>query len=483
MSITILGLGPGDPAHLTREAWALLEGADEVYLRTARHPTVEGLPGHQRLHAFDHLYDQSETFDEVYDAIAREVVALGQRPEGVIYGVPGHPWVGEATTPRILALAQEAGVPVRVVEGLSFLEPTFSALGLDPLEGFQVVDALDLARQHHPQLVLEQPALVGQLYSRWLAGDVKLTLMACYPDEHPVTLVRAAGTPAAETRQLPLFELDRQTDLDHLTCLLVPPLDVPGSVLALQEVVARLRAPGGCPWDREQTHESLRTELLEETYEALQAIDEGDWGELREELGDLLLEVALQVQVAADEGEFRSPEVVAGIVQKLIRRHPHVFGGVAVSDSGEVVRNWEESKRLERGDQGFADMLNGVPATLPALAQCQSYQKRVARVGPAVSPAEEALARLREEAGRGPNVEPEAQAAFLARVLFATVALAQGWGLDAESVLREGNRAFGGAFARAAKAVEQGESAWEEFTWEGFLPGDGVAGQGLKIPD
>jgi len=462
MSITILGLGPGDPAHLTREAWALLEEADEVCLRTARHPTVEGLPGHLRLHAFDHLYDLSETFDEVYDAIAREVVALGRRPEGVIYGVPGHPWVGEATTPRILALARGDGVPVRVVEGLSFLEPTFSALGLDPLEGLQVVDALDLARQHHPQLVLEQPVLVGQLYSRWLAGDVKLTLMA-----------------------LPLFELDRQMDLDHLTCLLVPPLDAPGSVLALQEVVARLRAPGGCPWDREQTHESLRPELLEETYEALQAIDEGDWGKLREELGDLLLEVALQVQVAADGGEFRWPEVVAGIVRKLIRRHPHVFGEVAVSGSGEVVRNWEESKRLERGDRGFADMLNGVPTTLPALAQCQSYQKRVARVGPAIPPAEEALARLREEAGRVPDVEPEARTAFLARVLFAAVALAQGWGLDAESVLREGNRAFGGAFARAAEAVEQGESAWEEFTWEGLLPGDGAAGQGsqgLEIP-
>lgn len=476
MSITILGLGPGNPAHLTREAWALLEEASEIYLRTARHPTVEGLPTHLQVHTFDHLYEQAETFEQVYEAIAQEVVTLGKRPEGVIYAVPGHPWVGEATTPRILALAQEAGISVQVVEGLSFLEPTFSALGLDPLDGLQVVDALDLARQHYPQVVLERPLLVGQLYSRQLASDVKLTLMACYPDEHPVILMRAVGTAGAEKRRLPLLELDRQRDVDHLTCLLVPPRDAPGSVLALQEVVAHLRAPEGCPWDREQTHQSLRSELLEEAYEALQALDEEDTEKLREELGDLLLEVLLQMQIAADEGEFQPPDVVAGIVGKLMRRHPHVFGEVNVSGSAEVIRNWEEAKRLERGDRGFGDMLNGIPKALPALAQCQAYQKRVARVGPALPSPEEALAWLRQEAGREPDRAMETRAAFLARLLFAVTALAQAWGLDAESVLREGNRAFAAAFAQTAAAVERREARWDETPWERLLPRRGEQG-------
>lgn len=471
MGITILGLGPGNPGLLTREAWALLEAAEEVYLRTARHPTVEGFPRGLHVHPFDDLYETAETFDEAYEAIAHRVLELGRRPQGVLYAVPGHPWVGEATTRRILALAQEAGIPVRIVEGLSFLEPVFSALALDPLEGLQVVDALDLARQHHPQVILERPVLVGQLYSRLVASDVKLTLMACYPDEHPVTLVKAAGTPALTTRQIPLFELDRQPDLDHLTCLLVPPLGGPGSVLALQEVVAHLRAPEGCPWDREQSHASLRPELLEETYEVLQAIDEGNTEKLREELGDLLLEVCLQVQIAADEGEFRPPEVVAGVVQKLVRRHPHVFGEVEVSGSGEVVRNWEETKRRERGDQGFADMLNGVPRTLPALSQCQSYQKRAARVGPALPTAEEALAWLSREVARIPQDSPEDRARYLAHLLFGAVALAQSWGMDAESLLREANASFRKAFAETARAVEQGERTWQEVTWERLLPG------------
>ncbi|MGQ9566485.1 MAG: MazG family protein [Anaerolineae bacterium] len=471
MGIVILGLGPGDPGLLTREAWALLETAEEIYLRTAQHPTAEGLPHGLRLHSFDDLYETAETFDEAYEAIARRVLDLGKRPQGVLYAVPGHPWVGEATTRRILALAREEEVPVRIVEGISFLEPTFSALALDPLEGVQVVDALDLARQHHPQVVLERPLLVAQLYNRLVASDVKLTLMACYPDEHPVTLVRAAGTPQATVRQLPLYELDRQPDLDHLTSLLVPPLSSPGSVLALQEVVAHLRAPEGCPWDREQTHASLRPELLEETYEVLQAIDEGDTEKLREELGDLLLEVCLQLQIAADEGEFRPPEAVAGVVQKLVRRHPHVFGEVQVSGSGEVVRNWEETKRRERGDRGFADMLNGVPRTLPALAQCQSYQKRAARVGPALPTAEEVLAWLAREMGQVPQDASEARARYLARLLFGAVALAQAWGMDAESLLREGNEAFRRTFAGAARAVERGEARWEAIAWERLLPG------------
>ncbi|MBC7223887.1 MAG: MazG family protein [Anaerolineae bacterium] len=470
MGITILGLGPGDPGLLTREAWSLLEAADEVYLRTARHPTVEHLPPGLRVHAFDHLYDEAETFDEAYEAIARQVLDLGRRPQGVLYAVPGHPWVGEATTRRIVALAREADIPVRIVEGLSFLGPTFSALALDPLEGVQVVDALDLAQQHYPQVVLERPLLVGQLYSRLVASDVKLTLMACYPDEHPVVLVRAVGTPQAAVRHIPLFELDRQPDLDHLTSLLVPPLPEPGSVVALQEVVAHLRAPEGCPWEREQTHASLRPELLEETYEALQAIDEEDPAKLREELGDLLLEVCLQMQIAADEEVFRSPEVVAGIVGKLVRRHPHVFGQVEVSGSGEVVRNWEESKRRERGDRGFADMLNGVPKALPALAQCQSYQKRVARVGPSLPQAEEALAWLAREVARAPRDGGQDPACHLGRLLFGVVALAQAWGLDAESALREANTAFRQAFAEAARAVERGEATWEAFPWEALLP-------------
>ena len=190
MSITIVGLGPGNPAHLTLEAWRILQEADEVYLRTDRHPTVSSLPSHLSLHSFDHLYEEKDDFTAVYEAIAAQVLALGRRPQGVIYAVPGHPLVGEASVQRILVLAEEEGLKVRLVEGLSFIEPVLTCLGLDALDGLQIADATELAARCHPPLNPDVPTLVGQLYGRRLASGVKLTLMNLLPDHHPLTLVR-----------------------------------------------------------------------------------------------------------------------------------------------------------------------------------------------------------------------------------------------------------------------------------------------------
>ncbi|MGB5932586.1 MAG: SAM-dependent methyltransferase, partial [Anaerolineae bacterium] len=175
MGITIIGLGPGDPSLMTCEARELLEKAKEVYLRTKRHPAVDSLPHHLQLHSFDHLYEKVETFEEIYERIAQEVLRLGERPEGVLYAVPGHPLVGEASVHRILALAQEKGVPVRILAGMSFLEPVFSLLSVDPLAGLQIGDAVTLASRLHPGFNPDTPALIGQLYSRTVAADLKLT--------------------------------------------------------------------------------------------------------------------------------------------------------------------------------------------------------------------------------------------------------------------------------------------------------------------
>ncbi|MFQ5813859.1 MAG: SAM-dependent methyltransferase, partial [Anaerolineae bacterium] len=324
--ITIVGLGPGDPKRLTLEAQQVLREAGEVHLRTRHHPTVASLPPASSLHFFDHLYEEKETFAEVYDEIARQILELGQRPGGVVYAVPGHPLVGEASVQCILALAEQQGMGVRLVEGLSFIEPVLTCLGLDALAGLQIADATELAALHHPCLNPDLPALIAQLYDQQLASDVKLTLMNLYPDEHPITLVRGAGTDQAQTLTVPLYELDRQSDVDHLTSLYVPPLPRPSSLETFQDTIARLRAPGGCPWDREQTHQSLRPHLLEETHETLAALDADDTDALREELGDLLLQIVLQAQIAVEAGEFGLAQVVEGIDAKIKHRHPHVFG-------------------------------------------------------------------------------------------------------------------------------------------------------------
>ncbi|MCC6191486.1 MAG: hypothetical protein IT318_20875, partial [Anaerolineales bacterium] len=343
MTITIVGLGPGDPAHLTREAWDVLSSVLEVHVRTRQHPTVSGLPASLAVHSFDEVYEGAADFDQVYETIAERVLTLGRRPEGVVYAVPGHPAVGEATVALIRTRAAlEAGLDVRIVPGLSFVEPVLTALELDALPNLQMADALDLAARHHPGFHPDAPTLVAQLYSPAIAGDVKLTLMNQYPDEHAVALVHAAGTAAAQIEWRPLFEMDRSRQIAHLTALYVPPLSRPSSFEALQDVVAHLRAPDGCPWDREQTHKTLRANLLEEAHEALEAIDRDEAAAMREEFGDLLLQVVLHAQIGLEAGEFSLAEVIAGIRAKLIRRHPHVFGDTRVSGVGEVLENWEK---------------------------------------------------------------------------------------------------------------------------------------------
>ena len=223
-TITIIGLGPGDPGLVTRSAWEALETAGEVYLRTTRHPTVAALPPDVTIHSFDAIYEAMEGFPQVYAQIAAEIVALGLRPQGVVYAVPGDPGVGEATTWLIRRQAAEAGLTVRVIPGVSFIEPACWALGLDPLErdGLQVLDAMVVAASHAPPFDTSRPALLAQCYSRSVASDVKLTLLQSFPPDHPVTVLRAAGTAVEDLRRTPLYALDRSQDFDHLTTRLSP---------------------------------------------------------------------------------------------------------------------------------------------------------------------------------------------------------------------------------------------------------------------
>lgn len=439
MTITILGLGPGDPQDLTRQAWDLLLAAKCVFLRTSRHPTAAALPAHLTVHSFDRLYEEADSFATVYAEIADRIVAQGRQSGGVIYAVPGHPLVGESSVQHILAQSRQEGIQVRVVAGLSFIEPVLSTLGIDGLDGLQLADATDVAASHHPPLDPDRPALLGQFYGQRLASEVKLSLMNAYPAEHPVTLVRAAGTEESTQTTLPLYALDRGQHVDHLTSLYVPPIPGVSGLPAFQETVARLRAPEGCPWDREQTHQTLRSGLLEETYEVLAALDEEDNELLCEELGDLLMQIAMHVQIATEEGSFRFAEVISGIDAKLRRRHPHVFGDLKVQGTEEVLHNWESIKEDERAKKGHAyrSRLDGVPVILPALARAQALSDRAARDGFDWPNVDGVLDKVSEEVGELRTVtDQERQTNELGDLLFAVVNVARWLGIDAESALR-----------------------------------------------
>lgn len=499
--ITLLGLGPGDPRLLTREAWETLSESKTVHLRTRRHPTVAGLPPHLTLIDFDDIYEAGDAFEAVYARIVDALMDAAKRDD-VVYAVPGHPLVGEATTPMILQRAAKAKIETRIIAGLSFIEPTLEVLSaefnvpsgkhsalstlnfsLDPVNGLQLCDALEIASLHHPPLNADKPALIAQMYSRAIASDVKLTLMNQYPPAHEVFVVRAAEVEGVKGRKgegvsrkrkspshavtpspnrlvtkTPLHELDHRDTFDHLTSLYVPALNQVGGFEAFQETVAHLRAPEGCPWDREQTHASLRNTLLEETYEVLTAIDEDDMEALKEELGDLLLNVVLQAQIATEAEEFRMSDVIAAINAKLIRRHPHVFGDQVVSSSGEVVANWNEIKKQEKADKGVKDasVLDGIAPALPALAQAQKMAHRAERAGFKWDSHEARLAKVHEEIEEIITAnDPAHRAEEFGDLCFTIADWADGYGIDIETAAREANLKFSRRFRKLEAIVRR----------------------------
>lgn len=453
MAITIVGLGPGDGRLLTRQAWEILAAANPLYLRTSHHPAVADLPQNGERHSFDPLYDTADDFAQVYETIVAQIVQLGQAGD-VVYAVPGHPFMGEATVTGIVAAANQADIPVTIISGLSFVEPTLAALAVDGLNGLQLYDALEINALHYPTFNPNAPLLIGQVYNQHIASELKLNLMGIYPDEHAVFLVHGAGTVEQSVTRMPLYEIDRTPHTAHLTSLYLPPLPLPSTLAALAETVATLRAPGGCPWDQEQTPQSMRSGLLEETSELLEALDADDPDGLREELGDLLYHIVMQVQMAAEEELFKLTDVLADIDQKLKRRHPHVWGDWQVADSAEVVRNWEQIKAGEKAAASHSP-LDNIPLSLPALARSQKIQDRVSKVGFDWPDVSGVWAKLDEEIQElHAAATPTERIAEFGDILFVMVNLARWLGIDAETALRETNLRFSQRF-RALEHLAQ----------------------------
>ncbi|HEY5903267.1 MAG TPA: nucleoside triphosphate pyrophosphohydrolase [Anaerolineales bacterium] len=307
-----------------------------------------------------------------------------------------------------------------------------------------IIEAAGLSSAHVPPAPPDLPLLITGLESRALADSTSAVLLANYPQDHPVHHIRGRTA-----MQINLSAFPDSAEWDAETCLYVPPLAEGSSFEAFAEVVAHLRAPDGCPWDREQTHSSLRQHLLEEAYEALNSMDAGDAAHMREEFGDLLLQIVLNSQIAYEGDEFRLTDVIKGIHDKIIRRHPHVFGDAKVEGVQHVLQNWEKLKERERLEQRETrGLLDGVPPALPALNQAQEYQERAARVGFDWPEIEGGLDKITEEINEVREAaDPASVAEELGDLFFALVNLARWKHVDAESALRLTNLKFKTRFA------------------------------------
>lgn len=426
---------------ITTETMRLLQEAEEVMVRTSRHPCVEELRDMGiGIRSMDHHYQSGGSMEEVYDSIASEVMEAAGESGEVYYATPGHPLLAE----RTVQILMRGDVEVRLHGAVSFLDAVLSGLGLDPVEGLLLLDGDRLVERGCRILDPRVDTLLTQVDSRLKASEVKLVLLEIYPPEHPVRVVSEAGADEETSLEISLVDLDRSEHFGHLTTIFMPAME-DAHILDFQrllDVVARLRGPGGCPWDRKQTHESLARHMVEEAHEAVDAIHHGDMEHLSEELGDLLLQVVLHAQLGSEEGTFDMRDTLRLIIEKLIRRHPHVFGDITLETPEEVIARWEHIKAEERGEPS---VLDGVAEGLPALLYSYKLQSRAARIGFDWGRAEEVLPKLEEEIeelkevldGGGGDLEEE-----LGDTLFSVVNLCRHLGADPEIALRRSARKF-----------------------------------------
>jgi len=451
--ITVVGLGPAGTDHLG-DATATLLAAQRarVYLRTARHPAAARFEGAR---AFDDLYQSAATFDEVYAGIVEALVAAAREaePEQVVYAVPGSPLVAERSVELLRA---DDRVEVTLLPALSFLDLAWTALGIDPLAaGVRLVDASVFG----PVVAGEQgPFLVAQCWSRQALSDIKLSM----PDDVGSALPRPVilhhlGLDDEVVATVDWWDLDRTVEPDHLTSVYVPARPVPArsagaEVAQLAALMDTLRER--CPWDRAQTHATLMPHLVEECYEVLDALSgldgpdtaHGAAAHLQEELGDLLFQIVFHARLAAEEGQFDLADVARGVHDKLVHRHPHVFGDVEADSAGQVVSNWETIKKTEKGRNSVTE---GIPAALPALMLTSKLARKARSVGlePGATSGEQTAAALASLTRRARDSDPRPDDPLagetgdvsreVGALLFAVSILAQHLGVDAEQALRD----------------------------------------------
>ncbi|MDB5085829.1 MAG: nucleoside triphosphate pyrophosphohydrolase [Bacilli bacterium] len=478
--IHVIGLGPGSWASLPVGSYQLMQSGLPLFLRTSEHPVVAELAANGiKFGSYDFIYQQSDTFEEVYQQIVGALLSecMAAAEQTIIYAVPGHPGVAERTVPLLKQQAACQGVQVVVGAGQSFLDELLIKVGADPTDGLIVLDALSVqASQLNPGI----HTVFVQVYSRAVASDLKLTLMDVYPDEFPVTVVKAAGVKQVEEiKQLPLFELDQTVEFDHLTSVYIAPAGqeqvLHRQIWKLLDIVRILRSPEGCPWDRKQTHESLRKYVIEEAYEVADAIDRREPWDLAEELGDLLLHVALHAQIGTEQGTFSFYDIVQILSDKMVRRHPHVFGGGEADTVEDVLTNWESIKQQEKSSkQGAPDelkagsILDQVKPSAPQVQVALQLQARAAEVGfdwtslpPVVEKIIEELDEVTSAAG---DVQKEDE---LGDLLFAVCNLARFLNVDPEAALAKTNMKFRDRFRYietelSKKGISPAESTLEE---------------------
>ncbi|MFI5046453.1 MAG: MazG family protein [Acidimicrobiia bacterium] len=471
--VTVVGLGPAGADHLLPAARTALDAADRRFVRTRRHPAVADLvAAGMQFESFDEVYDASADLETAYERIADTVVQAAETAR-VAYAVPGSPAVAERTVELLRVHAERGTIDLDVVAGLSFADLAWARLGVDPMHGdARVVDARAI-----DDAELAGALLIAQCDHALVLSDVKLALLEHLSPDTEVTVLQRLGLGDEHVVTVALAELDHDVEPDHLTSLFVDAgaTGAAHEMVRLFQLAKRLRDPGGCPWDAEQTHHSLTRYLLEESYEVVEAVEalpiaapqggepvpDEVYAALADELGDLLYQVVFHAVLAQEADAFTMADVARGVHDKLVRRHPHVFGDVVATGSvperqigiPDVMRNWEQIKKEEKGTESLVD---GITPGLPSLLYTNKLFRKAASIGLDPGSLGEALDRVDLALARMRASDADLEA-DLAQLLAAAVVVARAGGVDAESALRGWAARYRDRFAAMERlAAERG---------------------------
>lgn len=421
--VEIVGLGPAGPEYVSRHTLDRIAAHRHRWLRTTVHPSSDVVSD---AFSFDHLYETADSFDDVYSSIVESLVVAANEHGEILYAVPGSPLVLERT---VRALSTDPRVHCVVNPAIGFLEIAWARLGVDPIEErVTLVDGHTFATSAAD---VSGPMLVAHCHANWVLSEIKLAAedtVDASNDDCEVVILHHLGLPDERVVTVRWSDIDRTLEADHLTSIYVPALVAPvGTELASFHRLARTLRER-CPWDREQTHHSLVTYLLEETHEVVDAIlaldpdDPSTDEHFVEELGDLLYQIEFHAAIAEEEGRFTMGDVARGINDKLVRRHPHVFGD-ATSD--DLVASWDEIKKAEKRAKGLSDgPFAGVPSSSGSLGYAAAVLKKAEKAGVPLS--------------SNPTPTPDLEhLTDLGEHLLAVVAECRRRGIDPEVALRE----------------------------------------------
>jgi tetrapyrrole methylase family protein/MazG family protein len=455
--IKIVGLGPGSDDAITTQTLREIENSTHRFIRTTRHPSAHLV---RDATSFDVEYEKHDKFEDVYQAIANKLIAAAMQHQEILYVVPGSPLVLEHTVQLLL---QNKSVTTAILPAMSFLDVVWSVLQIDPVDaGVRMIDGHRFAELAAGQT---GPLLVAQCHANWVMSNIKLAHESATGDE-PVVILHHLGLDDEKIIHTTWQNLDREIEPDHLTSIYIPKLAEPiaGEMAKLHTLARTLREQ--CPWDKKQTHDSLVRYLIEETYEVVDAIssldpdDQSTDEKFIEELGDLLYQVEFHATIAEQQGRFSIADVARSIHDKLVRRHPHVFGDVHAETADAVVTNWDAIKQQERGEVTEKSVFDGVASSSPSLMYSTKLQKRAAEFGFDWPDSKGASDKIAEELGELRKAVESKQdakeiALELGDVLFSVVNLSRHLGIDAETALRSAADKFRGRFQSVVALAEQ----------------------------